>query len=140
MKLSDLLFKDRSLAYKFLVVPGIPVLITAILVVNNLRDMETDRQSGKRTLAVMMGRQKTRLEFTLLLTSAYVVLLLIWQVAPASAWLLLPFATLPLASLQIRIIWQPTNGAALNDLLAKTARLSFFFSLLLAVGLILSAR
>ena len=53
-------------------------------------------------------------------------------------WLLLPLATLPLAFLQVRLIRQPANGPALNDLLAKTAQLAFFYSVLLAIGLILS--
>jgi NitT/TauT family transport system substrate-binding protein len=56
----------------------------------------------------------------------------------ASAWVLLPLASLPLAFLQIRLIRQLSDGPALNDLLAQTARLSFFFSVLLAVGLVLS--
>jgi 1,4-dihydroxy-2-naphthoate octaprenyltransferase len=56
----------------------------------------------------------------------------------ASTWLLLPLASLPLAFLQIRLIRQPSDGPALNNLLAQTAKLSFFFSVLLAIGLILS--
>jgi 1,4-dihydroxy-2-naphthoate octaprenyltransferase len=114
------------------------LLITAILVVNNLRDIETDRKSGKRTLAVMIGQDKTRSEYMLLLLGAYTIPVIIWLSSFASAWLLLPLATLPLAFLQIRRIRKTSDGPALNDLLAKTARLSFFFSILLAGGLILS--
>jgi len=114
------------------------LLITAILVVNNLRDITTDRNTGKRTLAVMIGKHKTRLEYTVLLAGAYAIPVFLWFGGFASAWLLLPLATLPLAFLQIRLIRQPSDGTALNDLLAKTAKLSFFFSVLLAIGLILS--
>ena len=114
------------------------LLITAILVVNNLRDIETDRKTGKRTFAVMIGQDKTRSEYMLLLLGAYTIPVIIWLSGFASVWLLLPLITLPLAFLQIRRIRKPSDGPALNDLLAKTAILSFFFSVLLAVGLILS--
>ncbi|MEE4263472.1 MAG: 1,4-dihydroxy-2-naphthoate polyprenyltransferase [Desulfobacteraceae bacterium] len=114
------------------------LMITAILVVNNLRDIKTDRNTGKRTLAVMIGKPKTRWEYTLLLAGAYALPAFLWLGGFASAWLLLPLATLPLALLQIRLIRQPSNGPALNDLLAKTAKLAFIFSVLLAIGLILS--
>ena len=114
------------------------LMITAILVVNNLRDIETDQRAGKRTLAVMIGRRKTQSEYAFLLAGAYAVPVFLWLGRLASAWLLLPLATLPLALLHIRLIRQPSDGPALNDLLAKTARLAFFFSLLLAIGLILS--
>jgi len=118
---------------------AVGLLITAILVVNNIRDMETDRKSGKRTLAVMIGKQKTRWEYSVLLAGAYGILIFLWHADIESAWLLLPLATLPLALMQIRLIWQPSDGTALNDLLAKTARLSFVFSVLLALGLIISS-
>ena len=114
------------------------LLITAILVVNNLRDIQTDRKTGKRTLAVMIGVKGTRAEYTILVAGGYAIPVLIWLGGFASAWVLLPLASLPLAFLQIRLIRQPSDGPALNDLLAKTARLSFFFSVLLSIGLILS--
>ncbi len=114
------------------------LLITAILVVNNLRDIQTDRKTGKRTLAVMIGDKSTRAEYTILLAGGYAIPVFIWLGGFASAWVLLPLASLPLAFLQIRLIRQPSDGPALNDLLAKTARLSFFFSVLLSIGLILS--
>ena len=113
-------------------------LITAILVVNNLRDIQTDRKTGKRTLAVMIGEKRTRAVYTVLLGSAYVITGFIWIGGFASTWLLLPLASLPLAFLQIRLIWHTSEGPALNNLLAQTAKLSFFFSVLLSIGLILS--
>jgi 1,4-dihydroxy-2-naphthoate octaprenyltransferase len=114
------------------------LMITAILVVNNLRDIKTDRNTGKRTLAVMIGKHNTRWEYTFLLAGAYALPAFLWLGGFASAWLLLPLATLPLAFLQVRLIRQPSNGPALNDLLAKTAKLAFFYSVLLAIGLLLS--
>ena len=114
------------------------LLITAILVVNNLRDIQTDRKTGKRTLAVVIGVKGTRAEYTILLAAAFAIPVFIWLGGFASAWVLLPLASLPLALLQIRLIRQPSDGPALNNLLAQTARLSFFFSVLLSIGLILS--
>jgi 1,4-dihydroxy-2-naphthoate octaprenyltransferase len=114
-------------------------MITAILVVNNLRDIETDQRAGKHTLAVMIGKKKTQSEYAFLLAGAYVVPVLLWLGSLASAWLLLPLTTLPMALQQIRLIRQSADGPALNDLLAKTAKLAFFFSLLLAAGLALSS-
>jgi len=120
------------------ILAAIPVglLITAILVVNNLRDIETDEQAGKRTLAVMIGRQATRIEYLLLVLVAYLIaLLLAWH--SGSYWLLLPWLTAPLAMLLIRTIFQANDGPTFNNALASTARLSLFYSLLLAVGLLL---
>jgi 1,4-dihydroxy-2-naphthoate octaprenyltransferase len=114
------------------------LMITAILVVNNLRDIDTDQRAGKRTLAVMIGRRNTQAEYAFLLAGAYAMPVLLWLGGLASGWLLLPLASLPLALWQIRLIRQSPDGPALNDLLANTAKLAFFFSLLLAVGLILS--
>jgi len=114
------------------------LMITAILVVNNLRDIKTDRNTGKRTLAVMIGEHKTRWEYAFLLAGAYAIPAFLWLGDLASAWLLLPLATLPLAFLQVRLIRQPSDGPTLNDLLSKTAKLAFFYSVLLSIGLILS--
>lgn len=119
--------------------PG--ALVTAILVVNNLRDIETDRQVGKRTLAVRLGPNGTRLEYTVLLAAAYLVPLVLLATRIAqdratwlSAALLLPWLTLPLA-LRLRQAIYHTSGPALNLALANTARLSLWFSLLFALGL-----
>lgn len=114
----------------------IGALTVAILVVNNLRDIETDRQTGKRTLAVMIGPQSTRLEYVLLLTVAYTAPLLFWLVGWSSSSIILPWLTLPLALRLIRIIYQTTEGPALNKALARTANLELAFSLLLALGLL----
>jgi 1,4-dihydroxy-2-naphthoate octaprenyltransferase len=119
--------------------PG--ALVTAILVVNNLRDIDTDRQVGKRTLAVRLGPDGTRLEYAALLAVAFLVpvLLLVARIAqgqaglPAAA-LLLPWLTLPLA-LRLRQVIYHTSGPALNLALANTARLSLWFSVLFALGL-----
>ncbi len=112
--------------------PGL--LITAIMVVNNLRDIDNDARAGKRTLAVLLGRQGTIFEYRLLLALSYLVPLLL---LPVVGWrpLLLTLITLPFAwSLARRVGGE--QGRALNGLLAATALLSLGFSLLFALGLI----
>jgi len=113
--------------------PGL--LITAILVVNNLRDIETDAKAGKRTLAVMLGRTGTRGEYRILLALAYLLPLLLWLANGYSFLVLLPWLTAPLAYRLLQETSTKVDGPALNAALAGTARLSLLFSLLLAAGL-----
>jgi 1,4-dihydroxy-2-naphthoate octaprenyltransferase len=112
-------------------------LITAILVVNNLRDINTDRAVSKRTLAVILEDRKTRIEYTLLLGAAYVMPLLIWVGYHASILILLPVFSLPLALPTGHTIWKG-EGAVLNQALAGTARLAFAYSVLFSLGIVVS--
>ncbi len=111
-------------------------LITAILVVNNLRDIETDRHAGKITLAVRLGRPGTQVEYLLLLVVAYLTLVVLWM-QRWDTWLLLPWLTLPLAVRLWQTITSAVDGPTLNTALAGTARLSLLFSLALSAGLLL---
>ena len=114
------------------------LLITAILVVNNLRDIHTDRQTGKRTLAVMIGERGSRIEYLLLLTAAYLIPIMLWLSGQHSAWMVLPILSLPLAVALMRFIWTSSGGPLLNQALARTAKLTLIYSLLLSIGLILT--
>src|SRR6478672_13380935 len=84
---------------------AVPVglLVTAILVVNNIRDMDTDRRAGKRTLAVRLGRERARFEYSALMAVGFLVLLPIAAIEIADSdswsalWWLLPWLTVPLA-------------------------------------------
>jgi 1,4-dihydroxy-2-naphthoate polyprenyltransferase len=120
------------------VLAAVPVgaLVTAILVVNNVRDVETDRAVGKRTLAVLLGRNAARAEYALLLALAYAVPLLLWLGWQFPAWVLLPALSLPLAVRLARSVATQT-GPVLNRTLAGTAQLGAIFALLFAFGLIL---
>ncbi len=120
------------------VAASVPVgcLATAILVVNNLRDVETDRVAGKRTLAVRLGAPATRLEYALLLAAAYLTPPLLWLTDLISAWWWLPWLTLPLAAALVRRVARET-GPALNARLAGTARLQLLFGLLFAGSILL---
>jgi len=115
--------------------PGL--LIAAILVVNNLRDIDTDRAAGKRTLAVMIGPRWSRIEYGLLLVLAYSTPVLMWIAGTSSPVVLLSLVTLPMGVHSLRRILHE-NGAALNARLSATALLSFWFSLLLSIGLAVS--
>ena len=114
------------------------MLITAILVVNNLRDIDTDRSAGKRTLAVILGEYGTKIEFSGLLICSYIAILITWFTGAVTFWALMPFLSLPLGISLVRRIWMGGAGHELNQLLAATAGLSLIFSLLLALGLVLS--
>jgi 1,4-dihydroxy-2-naphthoate octaprenyltransferase len=120
------------------VVASIPVgaLVTAILVVNNIRDADTDRQAGKRTLAVLLGRRGARIEFLVLIGVAYLIPVVLLPWFDQVGWILLPWLTLPIAVGLIRIVLA-VLGPALNKALAGTARLAALFSALFALGLIL---
>ena len=113
------------------------LLITAILVVNNLRDIVTDRKAGKKTLAVRIGERGARIEFVLLLAGAYAAPVILFIMGKSSIFVLLPLASLPMAISLSRTVCQK-EGRVLNQSLAGTARLSLLFSLLFSVGLIFS--
>lgn len=115
---------------------AVGLLVTNILVVNNLRDIDTDRRANKRTLAVLLGRAGARIEYVALLALAYLLLIWLWRGLGESIWVLLPLITLPLAIPLVRTILT-SEGKILNQTLAGSARLSLLFSLLLAIGLLL---
>jgi len=112
------------------------LLAAAILVVNNVRDIDTDRRADKRTLAVKLGRGRARRLFMAMLVVAFLVPVAL--VPALSAWLLLPLAALPLAPPLVRTVTTRADGPALNAALASTGRLLAVFSLLLAAGALLS--
>jgi 1,4-dihydroxy-2-naphthoate octaprenyltransferase len=119
---------------------AVPVglLATSILVVNNVRDLETDRRAGKRTLAVKLGRPRTRAMFSVFVYGAYLLAPLTWIFGPYDAWLLLPWLSLPLAAGVVRAVRNHVDGPTLNQTLANTGRLQLVFCLLLGAGLLLS--
>lgn len=114
--------------------PGL--IITAILVVNNLRDLENDRKAGKHTLAVRFGEQGTKIQYIICMATAYLILI------PVIGLHLIPWTTL-LAWLSLPLAYQATRvvltqkGRPLNAALAKTGQTALFFSLLFWVGMLL---
>jgi 1,4-dihydroxy-2-naphthoate octaprenyltransferase len=130
-------FVQAQMISATVVLAAVPVgcLITAILVVNNYRDIATDRQAGKHTLAVRLGERGTRTEYYLLLGIAWAIPLWFWLAQGRSILILLPWLASPLAWQLIRQL-RTLTGPALNQVLAGTARLSLIFSILFAVGLL----
>jgi 1,4-dihydroxy-2-naphthoate polyprenyltransferase len=119
---------------------SVPVglLASAILVVNNVRDVDTDRRAGKRTLAVKLGREGARQLFEAMLLLSFVAPVAIWLAGGASAWILLALLSLPLAIPLRRTVATRTDGPSLNGALAGTGRLLAVFSLLIAIGVLAS--
>ena len=117
---------------------AVGALATAILVVNNLRDRVGDAKVGKKTVVVRFGPTFARIQYTILVLSAFAVpLYAFWQFEPKStgnaALILMPLIIAPLGFITIRQIWH-LDGAALNPLLGKTARLELFFCVFATVG------
>jgi 1,4-dihydroxy-2-naphthoate polyprenyltransferase len=125
---------------------AVPVglLVTAILVVNNIRDMDTDRRAGKRTLAVRLGRERARFEYTALMAVGFLVLLPIAAIeiadsgAASALWWLLPWLTAPLAVKLVGVVRTRVDGPTLNGALARTAGLQLVFCVLLTAGILIS--
>ncbi len=119
---------------------AVPVglLAAAILVVNNIRDVDSDRRAGKRTLAVKLGRERTRIMFAVIVYLAYLLAPVTWLFGPTTAWVLLCWLTLPLATAVLRIVRTRTDGPSLNGALAQSGMLQLTFCMLLSAGLLLS--
>lgn len=122
---------SAPLAAWLLAIP-IGFLATAILLVNNYRDIETDRATGKRTLAVVLGRRHTRMLFALLVYGAFSTIALFG----AAGWT--PISTLfscflvAVAAIPVRIVYAKTDGPALIRALQVSARLHLWVGVSLA--------
>ena len=123
-------------------VPGLAVgaavpvglLACAILLVNNLRDVDSDREVGKRTLAVRLGKARARVLYRASIVLSLVAVLVLAPVAPAA---LLALLAAPLAVPPLRTVASKTDPPSLVGALIATARLQLVFSALLALGLAL---
>ncbi|HEX2360100.1 MAG TPA: 1,4-dihydroxy-2-naphthoate polyprenyltransferase [Solirubrobacterales bacterium] len=118
---------------------SVGLLATAILVVNNLRDIDTDRRVGKNTLAVRLGRERTRRLYVALVGLAYVALPIALLAGEGPAWALLALLSLPLARKTAVPVLTRTDGPALNGALAGTGALLGAFSLLVTIGLLVAS-
>ena len=115
---------------------AVPVgfLATAILVANNIRDIDTDRSAGKRTLAVTLGRSGTQVLFTLLVAGAFVLVVGYAATGGTASGTIIAVAAVPLAWRPIVTIWRATQGPPLIGALKATARLHLVVGVLLAIG------
>jgi len=121
----------------FLLSLPVGLLSTAILVVNNVRDLDTDARAGKRTLAVRLGRDRTRLLYATLVAVSFALVPLALWLGDGPATGLLALLAAPLAIAPLRAVRTRTDGPALNAALAGTGALLAAFSVLLTVGLVL---
>src|SRR3954467_11246098 len=124
----------------FVLAVPVGLLASAILVVNNVRDLETDRRAGKRTLAVRLGRLRSRRLYAVMVYVAFLCAPLPWLLGSddLSAWLLLPWAALPLAVPVVRVVRNRADGPSLNGALARTGMLQLAFCALLSAGILAS--
>ena len=112
------------------------MLATAILVVNNLRDIDADKLSGKYTLAVRMGKTFTKIQYSILVLIPFLVPVYIWWSYESELSLLLTIFALPISFFLIKEIFTLT-GRELNSVLTRTVRFLFIFTILLSTGLVL---
>jgi 1,4-dihydroxy-2-naphthoate polyprenyltransferase len=119
---------------------SVPVglLAAAILVVNNIRDIDSDRRASKRTLAVKLGRARTRWLFAGTVYLAFLLAPITWIFGPVKPWVMLTWLALPLAAALVRIVRTRTDGPSLNGALARSGMLQLAFCVLLSAGLLLS--
>jgi 1,4-dihydroxy-2-naphthoate polyprenyltransferase len=112
---------------------GLP--ITALLVVNNLRDIPTDREVGKQTLAVRLGDRRTRLFYALLIAGAFLAAAV---AALSSPWSLLAFGAVVVARKPVATVLKGASGRALIPVLGDTGKMQLVFGALLSVGLVVA--
>ena len=122
----------------FVLAVPVGLLAAAILVANNVRDVDSDRRADKRTLAVKLGRERARTLYGAMVYGAYVVALVPWAAGSLSPWLALPWLTLPLAVKLVRTLRAHADGPTLNEVLAQTGLAQLAFCLLLSAGILAS--
>lgn len=117
---------------------SVPVgaLITNILVVNNYRDRDEDKLSGKNTLAVVFGEKFSRLQYVFFMIVSYLILFVVYFTFKKSFFVFLPILSLPIAIKLIKMIYT-LKGRELNKTLELTAKLSAIYGLLFAAGILL---
>jgi len=118
---------------------SIGFLATAIIVVNNVRDVETDRRAGKNTLAVRIGRESAVNLYRLLLVGGFLVLPIALVAGDASLLPMIGWLAAPLALKPAKTLAERRDGPALNGVLAQTGAVLGVFSLLVTIGLLISA-
>ena len=120
----------------FVAASMVGLFAAAVIVVNNYRDLDSDRRIGKNTLAVRIGRAASRAEYSLMLALPYLLLPLLAELTGAGGWLALPLLSWPLAWSLWRRFRSEAPGPVFNRILAQTAQLQLLFSVLLSIGLL----
>src|SRR6266566_2598291 len=117
---------------------GVGFLASAILVLNNLRDIETDAAAGKRTLATLIGRRATLFLLFLLVCAAFAVPIVILATRLAGVTIMAMHFGIPIAAVPVRTAFATQSGPALVGALRRMAATAVAYALLMTVGLLLS--
>ncbi|WP_020401963.1 1,4-dihydroxy-2-naphthoate polyprenyltransferase [Gracilimonas tropica] len=113
-------------------------LCVNILVVNNLRDVDQDQKSGKKTLGVLLGETALKIEYLLMILLAFAIPPHFYVQFDFSFWILLPFLSLPIAFFLVHKIWTEANKQKLNPMLERTAQFMVLFGVLFSIGILLN--
>lgn len=118
------------------VLAGVPIgaLTTTILVVDNIRDLEFDRDKNDTTLAVVIGERWSRIQYDALIVVAYVSPVVLWLGFDYGPWVLLPVASLPLAVVVSRQLHSARTYVELHPMSPRSGQLLLAFAFLLAAG------
>jgi 1,4-dihydroxy-2-naphthoate octaprenyltransferase len=122
-----------------LVGAGMGFLASAILVLNNLRDIETDAAAGKRTLATLIGRKWTRILLLALVVAAFAVPVAAWAFQMADETVLAVLLAIPIASVPVYRAFTSTTAPMLVTALKRMAMTELVYALLLSLGLLLAS-
>lgn len=120
-----------------LLAAAVGALSSMILVVNNYRDVHTDRKAGKNTLAVLFGERFSRWQFLLLMALAFLAPFVLFVYYSYALTIFVPYVLVPEALLLTHRFWTETDKPAFNKILGRTARFMTLFGVLMAAGIAL---
>ena len=129
--------RESFTGLSFAVAVPVGLLATALLVVNNLRDIPTDSVTGKHTLAVRLGAKRTRILYLVLMTAPFVALPFIAGLSRVGA--VLAYVALPSARTPVQTVLEGAEGRDLIAVLGRTGKVQLLFGVLLAIGLAITA-
>lgn len=116
----------------------IGLLIGAILLGNNIRDMDEDKLGGRKTIAILLGREKGRILFVSVFIVAYIVVLILIGFKILTVWALLVLLTIPSAIYPAKLFFRFSEPAKLHPAVKGTSKLLFQFGTLLFIGMVAS--
>lgn len=122
--------------YSLLISVPITILVAAIMLANNIRDLEGDKTAGRRTLAILLGREKAIYLLTAMFVLTYIWTLIL-MISTSSPWLALVFLTIPTAVKAIRGFWANTKPSEMMPAMRSTAQLHMRYGILLSIALFL---
>src|SRR5260370_25105468 len=111
-------------------------LATAIIVLNNLRDIDTDADAGKRTLATRIGRDRTLFLLLVLVCAAFAVPIVIFVAGLAGVTVMLVHFAIPIAAVPVRTAFASRSAPALLGALKRVAPAEIAYALLLTAELL----